>query len=192
MESNDRIERDRLLRRAVLGGDGRAWRVWYEESFDELYAYVLWRCGGRREQADEVVQEAWLAAVRRLRKFDPARASFPVWMRGIATNVLRSQLRKKMSRDRRHEPADVEKLADGPGDSRERELRGKQRSSRIARTLSRLPEHYDAVLRAKYMDDLSVAQIAILNGDTPKAVESLLGRARRLFREVYQTDGKET
>ena len=191
MESNGRIERDRLLRRAVLGGDERAWRVWYEESFDELHAYVLWRCGGRREQADEVVQEAWLAAVRRLRKFDPARASFPVWMRGIATNVLRSRLRKQMSRDRRRESVDVEKLADGSGDLRERELRRKQRSNRIARTLSQLPEHYDAVLRAKYMDDLSVAQIATRNGETVKAVESLLGRARRLFREVYQTDGKE-
>ena len=186
MESSDRIERDRLLRRAVLGGDKRAWRVWYEESFDDLYAYVHWRCGGRRDQADEVVQETWLTAVRRLRKFDPARAAFAVWLRGIATNVLRSQLRKRTARRKRLESIDVEMLAGDSGDCDR-----VQRERRIAWTLNRLPDHYDEVLRAKYMDNLSVAQIATERGETTKAVESLLVRARRLFREVYKSNGQE-
>ena len=47
-------------------GDEEAWRSWYDESFDALYAYALWRCAGLRDHADEVVQETWLVAVRRV------------------------------------------------------------------------------------------------------------------------------
>ena len=43
-----------------------------------------------------------------------------------------------------------------------------------------------AVLRAKYLDGRSMAEIAAAWGETPKAVESLLTRARQAFREAYQ------
>jgi len=47
------------------------------------------------------------------------------------------------------------------------------------------------VLRAKYLEGLSVAEIASARGETPKAVESLLSRARQAFRKVYQGQGDE-
>src|SRR5919201_1956083 len=98
MNPSDRAWRERGLLDAVLAGDERAWRTWYEESFDGLYAYVLWRCGGLRDRAHEVVQETWLTAVRRLRAFDPEQGSFAAWLRGIAANVLRNQLRRERRR----------------------------------------------------------------------------------------------
>jgi RNA polymerase sigma-70 factor (ECF subfamily) len=45
--------------------------------------------------------------------------------------------------------------------------------------------HYEAVLRAKYLEGQSVADIAAGRGDSAKAVESLLTRARQAFREAY-------
>ena len=99
MVNGDRVGRERALRRAVLAGDEDAWRTWYADSFDNLYAYVCWRCGGLRDLADEVVQETWLTAVRRVRDFDPARAGFGAWLAGIAANVLRNHLRRRQ-RDR--------------------------------------------------------------------------------------------
>ncbi len=47
------------------------------------------------------------------------------------------------------------------------------------------PERYEAVLRAKYLDQQSVAAIAETWNETPKAVESLLTRAREAFRQAY-------
>ncbi|HJT76533.1 MAG TPA: sigma factor, partial [Gemmataceae bacterium] len=87
MQSGDRVGRERILRRAVLAGDERAWQTWYDECFDGLYAYVAWRCAGLRDLADEVVQETWLTAVRRVRAFDPDRGPFAGWLCGIAANV---------------------------------------------------------------------------------------------------------
>src|SRR5207248_2333840 len=53
MEASDRVWRERSLREAVLAGDEQAWRQWYDECCDGLYAYLLWRCGGLRDHADE-------------------------------------------------------------------------------------------------------------------------------------------
>jgi RNA polymerase sigma-70 factor (ECF subfamily) len=55
----------------------------------------------------------------------------------------------------------------------------------VAQAFAELPPHYEAVLRAKYLDGLSVHAIAEQRGDSPKAVESLLTRARQAFREAY-------
>jgi RNA polymerase sigma-70 factor (ECF subfamily) len=49
-----------------------------------------------------------------------------------------------------------------------------------------LPARYEAVLRAKYLDGRSVADVAAAHGETAKAVESLLTRAREAFRQAYQ------
>lgn len=181
MWSGDRVGRERGLRRAVLAGDERAWQTWYDESFDGLRAYVWWRCAGLRDLADEVVQETWLTAVRRVRDFDPARGSFAAWLCGIAANVLRNQLRRAGRRRAAPRPADA-RTAEAADAAVER----REQAERVARALAELPERYEAVLRAKYLDGHSMAEIAADWDETPKAVESLLTRARQAFRDAYQ------
>ena len=53
-----------------------------------------------------------------------------------------------------------------------------------------LPDRYEAVLRAKYLEGRSVQDIASAWDETPKAVESLLTRARQAFRALF--DGQES
>ncbi len=183
MTRNDRVQRERLLRSAVLAGDQRAWQAWYDESYEPLCRYVHWRSGGLEDLADEVVQETWLTAVRRVRRFDPAQASFLAWLRGIAANVLRNRLRGRLARTSRREPFRGDPASDV---SVETDLIERERARRIAAALADLPEHYEAVLRAKYLEYASVARIAEASGRTPKAVESLLSRARQAFREKYR------
>jgi RNA polymerase sigma-70 factor, ECF subfamily len=184
MHSGDRVWRERGLRDAVLAGDERAWRTLYDESFAGLYAYVLWRCGGLRDRADEAVQETWLTAVRRVRRFDPDAGSFAGWLRGIAANVLRNQFRRERVRGSTEPLRD---LADDSGSLRD----SARKAERIAAALSALPDRYEAVLRAKYLEGRSVADIALEVGETPKAIESLLSRARQAFRDAYGTEEDE-
>jgi RNA polymerase sigma-70 factor, ECF subfamily len=182
MNATEPAWREHGLRQAVLAGDERAWRTWYDESFAGLHAYVLWRCAGLRDLADEVVQETWLTAVRRVRAFDAERGTFADWLRGIAANVLRNHLRGYLRRGRRTEPLNGHEHAAPP----EAALEQREQAERVARALAALPGHYEAVLRAKYLDQQSVADIAAARGETAKAVESLLTRARQAFREAYQ------
>ena len=182
MDSEDRVQREEMLRRAVLAGDERAWRTWYDETFDDLYLYVRWRCGGRRDWADDIVQATWLTAVRRIRRFDPRQASLLAWLRGIAANLLRNELRRQRRSPKVRPSADGQSTAE-TWDARHRE-------QRVAAALNALSEREEAVLRAKYLDGMSVADIAAGRGETPKAIESLLSRARQAFREVYQHEDK--
>jgi RNA polymerase sigma-70 factor (ECF subfamily) len=183
MSSDDRMEQERLLRSAVLAGDQRAWQAWYDQSYEPLYRYVHWRSGGLEDLAEEVVQETWLVAVRRVRTFDPRQGSFLAWLRGIAANVLCNRLRRRARTDRREKHLHDEVPSQ---ESVETELTRREQAERIARALADLPEHYEAVLRAKYLESASVAQIAETSEQTSKAVESLLTRARQAFRERYQ------
>lgn len=177
MDSDDRVQRESLLRRAVLAGDEEAWRRWYDETFDELYRYVLWRMGGRSDLADEVVQETWLTAVRNIRRFQPARGRFHDWLCGLAANVIRHTLRQTERRKKR-EQAGREVGSGSPCEDREWQ-------DQIAATLGSLPARQEAALRAKYVEGLSVAEIAAMWNESPKTVESLLSRARQAFRELY-------
>ena len=183
MQASDGVRRERALRSAVLAGNERAWQTLYDGAFGPLYTYVHWRCGGHTDRADEVVQETWLTAVRRIDSFDPDRGSFLAWLRGIAANVLRNQQRRAgpvplRPRDDASPPADV--------------LEARERSAEIARALAELPEHYEAALRAKYLDEQTVEQIAADTHETAKAVESLLTRARQAFRAAYLRTSEPT
>lgn len=182
MSADERVRREQVLRAAALTGDERAWQALYDETFEPLYGYVLWRSGGRKDRADEVVQECWLTAVRHVRRFDPQRGRFLDWLRGIAANLVRNQLRRESRWRSRAVPSD----GGPPGSATDGSpLEDRERGSCIALTLATLPERQEAVLRAKYLEGRSVAEIATAWDQTPKAVESLLTRARDQFRALY-------
>lgn len=182
---SDGAWRERTIRDAVLAGDAGAWQSWYDAHFDRLAGYVRWRCGGLRDLADDVIQETWLVAVRRLSRFDPGQGTFFAWLCGIASNAARSAIRargRQKARARSLVPGDDRATSDPTG--------AEDRAERVAAALSALSDHYEAVLRAKYLDRLSVHEIAAVRGDSLKAVESLLSRARQAFREIYEkSDG---
>jgi RNA polymerase sigma-70 factor (ECF subfamily) len=177
--------RERAIRDAVLAGDASAWRAWFAEHFDRLAAYVRWRCGGIADLADDVTQDAWLTDVRRLRSFDPDRGPFFAWLCGIAANATRNALRSRRRSAKRMRalgPTD-----DPPANGNDPTAHEKTwKAERVAAALAELPDHYESVLRAKYLDRLTVEAIATARGDTLKAVESLLARARQAFREAYE------
>ena len=178
--------RERTIRDAVLTGDADAWRRWYDTHFDHLADYVRWRCGGLRDLTDDVLQETWLVAVRRLRSFDPAKGAFFDWLCGIASNAARSAIRARCRRKMR-----CRSLAPGDDTAAPDTTDATEKAERVATALAALPDHYEAVLRAKYLDRRSVDEIATNRGESPKAVESLLSRARQAFREIYEkTDAR--
>lgn len=185
---NDDETLERALRRGVLDGDDAAWRALYDRAFDRVYGYVAARLRGDPHRIDETVQDAWLVAVRRIGDFDPARAPFGAWMRGVADGVLKNRLRKDARRARSETSATdagaAPELRPAPSPP------SPDAAERVAAALAGLPPAYGEVLRAKYEGGRSVAEIAAATGRTPKAAESLLSRAREAFRRLF--DAEET
>jgi RNA polymerase sigma-70 factor, ECF subfamily len=163
---------------AASRGDAAAWELLFHSAYVQVAAYIRWRAAGQQDLADEVQQETWLLAARKIASFDAERARFVHWVCGLAANVMRNQLKSRGRRARRYAPLQGNELAAIEQTSADAE--------RVARALCELPEHYEAVLRAKYVEQLTVREIATQLGETPKAVESLLSRAREAFRDLFQ------
>jgi RNA polymerase sigma-70 factor (ECF subfamily) len=180
MSGGDRAGNDRRWHAAVLAGDEAAWRAGYDAAYDTVRRYVHWRCGGLADLADDAIQETWLMAVRRIGNYDPTRGPFATWVCGISANVVRNSLRS-----RRRLTLRVGALAgDCPAPSSD--IRQDDTAERTARALAELPDHYEAALRDKYLLGLPVAAMAADRGDSVKAVESLLTRARESFRDILE------
>jgi len=188
MTQDPRIRREKIMHRNVLAGNEDAWRTWYEEHFDDLFSYVWWRSRGHRDLAEEATQETWLTAVRKIRSFDPERADFRSWLRGIASNILRNHFRKTA---RRSLSTPFDEKAHGSDTAIGENNVPTRPSQLVARALSDLPERYEEALRAKYFEGLSVLQIASAWGETVKAVESVLSRARQAFRHALEHRERE-
>ncbi len=172
-------DEERELRAAVLDGSAAAWRTLFDRHFGPLYAFVLTRVGRDRAWAEDITQETWLLAARDLRRFRPELASFGAWLYGIAENQLRNE-RRRQSR-RRSDGLDGNETEGTDNAVGSHDLR-----EGIAVTFAALPARYQDVLRAKYEDQLPTAEIAAQWGATNKSVESLLGRARAAFRDLYR------
>jgi RNA polymerase sigma-70 factor (ECF subfamily) len=185
MQDDARVSRELVWRDAVMAGDETAWRVWYNEAYEPLQTFVFWRLGRQPAAIDELIQETWLIAVRRIKDFDPRKGSFIDWLRGIAGNVMRNDSRRQQSAQLK-----LETVADGAVlAGAELKVEAAERSARVASVLSALPENYAAVLRAKYLDQRSVNDIANAWSQSAKAIESLLTRARSAFRERFGEEG---
>jgi RNA polymerase sigma-70 factor (ECF subfamily) len=176
-DESDAIRREARLRAAVLAGDPYAWEVLYRQSCGPLHAYVAVRWRGPEDQIEEILQECWMIALKKIRSFDVRRGSFEAWLHGIARNQLRNRQRAASREARRREPAPADAPAPTPGPEGTQE--------RIALAMTDLPARYQEVLRARYLQELSVREIASRWRCTPKAIESLLSRARTAFRMSY-------
>jgi len=150
----------------------------YDRHFRDVYAYVAYRLGGRQAAVEDVVEEVFLAALKALPGFRPDRPVL-AWLRAIARNKVADHFR---AQERAHAPLpDGQVAADAPATSPAQE-----RAARVSAAMRALPAHYVDLLEEKYLDGLSVRQMAARRGVNPKAVESALSRARGAFREALQ------
>lgn len=176
----DRQAIERGLREAVLAGDETAWKALYDSCCERLFAYVYFRTGRDRLRAEELFQDCWETAVRRIDRLDPELGSFEQWMRGIADWLVLNAQRKWWRRSRwraSYVPDWVDRAAEDSG--------ALAVAEQTTLALMALPERYRKALQAKYEEQLPVAEIAARWRESPKAVESLLSRARAAFREAY-------
>jgi RNA polymerase sigma factor (sigma-70 family) len=156
----------------------------YRDTLDALYGYVSRRCGGVRQQAEDVTQEAWLRAVREWQ-----RSGLPdnplAWLTTVARNVLLNQLRRAEPVALDAVPDDVIAAAlerDEAGDSAEV-------AAAVNRALGLLPAGEARLLEQFHFERRRMAPLAEEYGISERAVEGRLRRARERLRAVISDDG---
>ena len=159
----------------LVRGDEAAWREFHARYEFRLRRYLLVVTAGREELAQEVVQLAFLRAVRHIRVF-AEEATLWSWLTVLARTALVDEQRKLQRHEnlldrffRRRPPV----AAMGDDDSEARLL------ALLETGVGELPADERALVEQKYFAGAPVREIAGELQTTEKAVESRLVRVRR-------------
>jgi RNA polymerase sigma-70 factor (ECF subfamily) len=183
-------EEDVELVASILAGDEAAFDRFFDGSHPRLYRFALRRLGGDRAAAEDVAQATILRAIDALPSYR-GEAALLTWLftlcrREIATGRRTSRIETRLTRieDEAEVRAGLESLAGDAEDETARAAARLEREEAVQVALDYLPEDYAAALEAKYLREESVEQVAARLGRTVKATESLLTRAREMFRDA--------
>jgi RNA polymerase sigma factor (sigma-70 family) len=175
---------DAELLRRVKCGDGSAWRILYARCLPAVWRYTFALCDDHIV-AEDVVSETMLALVRGLDSLDPATCHVHGWLRRVARNKLVDLGREVARRQRLYQEASRDPRRSVPEMDPTDPLEAAETRSRVLEILDRLTDIQCTVLEWKYLDNLSVREIAERLDATEKSAESVLYRARREFRRLY-------
>jgi RNA polymerase sigma-70 factor, ECF subfamily len=161
----------------VQAGDTAAYDLLVRRYMRSAYA-VAFRLLGHREDAEDVVQEAFLAALANIRTFDTSRRFGPWLHRIVVTRGL--NFRKARSRRATEVLEDAGGASAAPGPVADAERAGLQAT--VAAALGRLPERQRLVVQLFELDGFSGAEIGAMLGISPGTVRWYLHEARQALR----------
>lgn len=168
---------ERALCQAVVeAGDERAFRELYRRHTPAIYQLVLRMLGGSQPDAEDVVQEAWIRAVRKLDGFR-WESSLRTWLSAIALNQARETLRRRGRALVTEVPEGLEVQA--------RPARDGERID-LERAIARLPSGYRSVLVLHDIEGFTHEEIGHQLGIAVGTSKSQLFDARRSMRALLQ------
>jgi RNA polymerase sigma-70 factor (ECF subfamily) len=166
-------------------GDAEAFRVLVERHSRALFR-LAYRLTRNEQDAEDVVQETFLKAYRRLDQFE-SRANFGSWLYRIAANCSMDLLRGRMRREEQSLPqgpgAEGELMplpASDPGP--DRMAQASELRQRIGAAMSRLSPLERAAFVLRHFEELSTREIGDALGLETGAVKQGVFRAVRKMR----------
>lgn len=188
---------DEHLAREVARGlrEGRpdAWRVLYDAFAERVWRGVARLLGPASADVADVVQETMIAAASSVRTFDEASGTLWSWLWGVARHQVAIHFRKQKRHDRLGRAGDwfaasagrLNRWLDGVDEAPTSLLETAELALLVRLALAELSGEYESLLTARYLDGVSVEQIAGRERCTEPAVRSKLARAREAFRRAF-------
>jgi RNA polymerase sigma-70 factor, ECF subfamily len=187
METNS----DQQLVKAMLAGDERAFRGFFDSYFPRVYRFALPRLAGDADVTQDVVQAALMKAMRNLDKFRGESALFS-WLCQICRNAIADHFRAN-----KHHASNLVLIDDSsglrnafesiaaPSEHEPPQRYSEAQTRQVVRSLlDAQANRYGDVLAWKYMEGLSVEEIGARLEISATAAQSTLARARIGFREA--------
>jgi len=182
-----RVDHD-LVRRAQKG-DEAAFAALVERNQRRAWR-VARNLVPRDEDADDIVQEAYLRVFRSLERFD-FKYAFTTWLFRIVTNLAIDHLRKRRPLGTGSSNGDDENEIgfDPQDDSVERPdetLLREERAVHVRQCIDALAPHFRSVLALRELEGMPCAEIAEIVGATNVTVRWRLHRGRKLFQDEWE------
>lgn len=179
MEAEKGRALDAFLVASARLGDRSAFDLLVRRWHRKLVAHA-WRLLGNDEAARDAVQGTWTEIVRSLPRLRDERA-FSAWAYRIVTRRCARQVRALVADRRMAEEAARNAVTDhtpvAPGGG-----------AALDRAIAALPADQRSAISLFYLEDLSVAEVAVALGVPAGTVKTRLMHARRKLREALQGD----
>lgn len=180
----------------ALTGDRSAFTMLVKENQDRLFASML-QVTGSPDEAEEVVQEAFIRAFMKLDTFQ-RNSRFFTWLYRIAFNSALTRQRRKRARvslDYWHETGGME-ISDN-GDAVDEPILRRERVDMVRTAMQTLTDEHRIILVLREMDGHAYETIAEILEISIGTVRSRLNRARKQLKMAIeailkQEESKET
>jgi RNA polymerase sigma-70 factor (ECF subfamily) len=173
---------DDALVLAARDGDRRAVEALLERHYDRIAA-IANRMLGRGADAEDATQNALLAVVRGLARFD-GRSAVSTWIHRIAVNACLDEIRRRGRRDRPTDPHDDAGLLSG---DRPAPTAGPDQVADrldVEAALAELPTEFRAAVVLRDLCGLDYAEIAECLEIPGGTARSRIARGRRMLAEL--------
>lgn len=182
-----------LLRRAQRG-DEMAFAELVRRHQTAVYN-VAYRLFGRRQDAEDAAQEAFLRGYQALDRFDVSRPFAP-WMKRITANLCLNWLESERVRPQ-VTATDMAAADEAPGGldgwaqqtaTPEQLMVHQEQTARLRQAILQLPPTYRAVIEYRHFQEMSYDEIAELLARPLSSIKSDLFRARKMLAEMLAAD----
>jgi len=174
---------DQELIPKILARDRNALSAFYHRYTPRLRSYIHGKVSSA-EDAEEILQDTLFGFLEAIRDFE-GHASVKTFLFSICNHkIIDFYRRKKIGHLVFSRTPNLEALV-SPILNPEEELDTRLMKEKIHRVLTYLLPNYRRLLTLKYMDDLSVSEIARQLAVSVKSAESQLFRARKAFVERF-------
>ena len=182
-------ERDPSVVARARDGDRDAFRALVERHSRYIFS-LAHRMTGNAQDAEDVVQEAWLKAHKQLSRFE-ARADFRTWMHRITVNCSIDLIRARRSREIGHDPSDLEDAASGESVrasefAPDRLTLSVEIDSRVTAALDGLTKMERAAFMLRHVEGRPIREVAAALGLKTEATKNSIFRAVRKMRAALE------
>lgn len=163
----------------------------YVEVYNQ-YAGMIYRlCFSllrHKEDAEEVLQDTFEYAFRKLSNYDPGRASFKTWLYQIAVSRCRNKRRRKWLKTTAISALAREQIADEDAISPDDSITLNERQVLVWSALGDLSPKLRETAILRYYDGLTYAQIGEVLKIPAKTAESRMRLAHKALKEILIDD----
>ncbi len=175
---------DSVLVQRARKGEYEAFEELFERHRTLVYRFA-YQMVPRRDDAEDIVQEAFVRAYQNLDRYRDE-AKFTTWLLRIVTNLCTDQARMNQRRhtlEQKEANRQLDWMTVGSFENAQENLEEAQRHSTLRRALNALPEHHRAAIVLRDLEEREYPEIAKILGCTVGGAKLRVLRARRALKQ---------
>lgn len=171
----------------IRTGSSHYFAVLVERHQNRIFQFALALLRNRQD-AEDVAQETFVGAFRKLNSFE-GRSSFFTWLRRLAYNASIDHLRKRKSRKSDLSTPEMSSLAASQSENPLNQIEERETIDAVRSAIDQLPEDQRSIVCMRDIDGMDYSEIAAVLDIPIGTVRSRLHRARLELKSIFERAG---